>query len=351
LASDPAAASDDTTKGRGFPRRILGGMETIVAALPTLAQIRQAAHEVYAVMPATPQYAWPLLSERIGCEVWVKHENHTPVGAFKIRGGIIYFNRLRERHDITGAIGATRGNHGQSLAFNGTRTGIPVTVVVPHGNSPEKNAAMRALGAKIVEHGNDFQAALEHAGVLAADEDRHFVPSYAPELVCGVATYALELFEHAPPLDAIYAPLGLGSGLAGLLAARNGLNAATEIIAVVAEGAPAYARSVEARRIVEADAQTVADGMACRRPVAAALDVLLTHGVRCVQVSDAEIESAMRLLFSTTHNVAEGAGAAALAAAHKDFAPDRRRVGVILSGGNVDRDTYARILAGESGRF
>jgi threonine dehydratase len=313
--------------------------------LPGLEHIREAAREIYAVMPPTPQFSWPALNAHAGCEVWVKHENYTRLGAFKIRGGIIYFNRLRERGDVRGAICATRGNHGQSIAFNGERTGIPVTIVVPHGNSPEKNAAMRTLGAELVEYGNDFQDALEHARRIADERSLHFVPSFAPELVRGVATLALELFEHAPALDAMYVPVGLGSGLAGALAARAGLGLDTEVVAVIAEGAPAYARSLAAHRIVEADVDTIADGMACRIPDASALALFLEQNVRCVQVSDAEIATAMRLYFSQTHNVAEGAGAASLAAALKDTAAARRRVGVVLTGGNIDRDAYARILA------
>jgi threonine dehydratase len=239
-------------------------MTVSAAVLPTLDEIRGAAREVYAVMPPTPQYSWPLLNEHVGRAVWVKHENHSPVGAFKIRGGIVYFNRLRERGGVTGVICATRGNHGWSIAFNGARTNIPVTIVVPHGNSLEKNAAMCALGAEVIEHGEDFQAALDYARTAATERNLHFVPSFSTELVCGVATYALELFEAVPRLDIVYAPIGLGSGLAGLIAARAALRRETEIVAVVAAGAPAYAHSLAAGRIVEAAARTIADGMACR---------------------------------------------------------------------------------------
>lgn len=299
-------------------------------------------------MPPTPQFSWPLLNAHAGREVWVKHENHTRLGAFKIRGGIVYFNRLRERNDIRAAICATRGNHGQSIAFNGSRTNIPVTIVVPHGNSPGKNAAMRALGAQLIIHGDDFQAAFEHARRLAQERSLHFVPSYAPELVCGVATLSLEFFEHAPRLDTHYVPVGMGSGLAGALAARNALGIDTEVVAVVAEGAPAIALSLTAKRLVEAPADTLADGMACRLPNADALATFIAHDVRCVQVTDEEIAHAMRLYFALTHNVAEGAGAASLAAALKDGAAGRGRVGVVLSGGNVDRETYAHVLRGDT---
>jgi threonine dehydratase len=319
-------------------------MQSIVSPLPDLEQIRAAAREITAVMSPTPQFSWPLLNEHAGREVWVKHENHTRLGAFKIRGGIVYFNRLHECGDIRGAICATRGNHGQSIAFNGARTGIPVTIVVPHGNSPEKNAAMRALGAELIEYGDDFQDALEHARRLARERSLHFVPSYAPELVCGVATLSLEFFEHVPRLDAHYVPVGMGSGLAGALAARAALGIATEVVAVIAAAAPAMALSLAAKRVVEAPAETLADGMACRLPNPDALGTFIAHNVRCVRVTDAEIAHAMRLYFSLTHNVAEGAGAASLAAALKDT-PDRPRAGVVLSGGNVDRELYAEILA------
>jgi threonine dehydratase len=319
----------------------------LISELPSLDAIRQATSAVYAVMPPTPQFTWPELNLHVGREVWVKHENYTPVGAFKVRGGITYFNALREHGTARGVICATRGNHGQSVAFNGARINIPVRIVVPHGNSREKNAAMRARGATLIEFGDDFQAALDHARVIAAAESLHFVPSYASELVRGVATYALEFFEHAPPLDTVYAPVGLGSGLAGLIAARNGLGRDTEIVAVVADGAPAYAQSLAARRMIEAPTATIADGMACRTPNPDALAVFLAHGVRCVRVTDAEIEAAMRLYFTHVHTVAEGAGAASLAAAIVDSSAQRGRIGVILSGGNVDREIYARVLAAE----
>ena len=240
---------------------------------------------------------------------------------------------------------ATRGNHGQSVAFNAARIGTRATIVVPHGNSKEKNAAMRALGAEVVEWGTDFQASLEYAQSLGEQRGLHLVPSYHADLVCGVATYALEFLEGTPELDAIYAPVGMGSGLAGLIAARNALALETEIVAVVAEGAPAYALSLESGHIVEAPADTIADGMACRKPDPDALAVFLANGIRCVRVSDAEIEEAMRQYFTRTHNVAEGAGAASLAAAVKDVSAKRRRIGVVLSGGNVDREFYAEILS------
>jgi len=312
----------------------------------TLAELRAAAAIVHAHVAPTPQHEWPLLRERCGMQLWVKHENHTPVGAFKLRGGLVYLERLvaggtRPR----GVASATRGNHGQSIALAARQHGLPVTIVVPHGNSREKNAAMRALGATLIEHGDDFQAAREHAQALAEQHGWHMVPSFHADLVAGVASYALELFDALPKLDAVLVPIGLGSGACGLIAARDALQLDTEIIGVVSDGAPAYALSLDAGRVIAHEVTTqLADGMACRLPEAAALQVLQRGLSQVVQVSDAEIAAAMRLLFECTHQVAEGAGAAALAAAHKLPRLHGRRVAVVLSGGNVDRDVYARIL-------
>jgi len=312
----------------------------------TLAELRAAAAIVHAHVAPTPQHEWPLLRERCGMQLWVKHENHTPVGAFKLRGGLVYLERLvaggtRPR----GVASATRGNHGQSIALAARQHGLPVTIVVPHGNSREKNAAMRALGATLIEHGDDFQAAREHAQALAEQHGWHMVPSFHADLVAGVASYALELFDALPKLDAVLVPIGLGSGACGLIAARDALQLDTEIIGVVSDGAPAYALSLDAGRVIAHEVTTqLADGMACRLPEAAALQVLQRGLSQVVQVSDAEIAAAMRLLFECTHQVAEGAGAAALAAAHKLPRLHGRRVALVLSGGNVDRDVYARIL-------
>ena len=312
----------------------------------TLAGLRAAAAIVHAHVAPTPQHEWPLLRERCGMQLWVKHENHTPVGAFKLRGGLVYLERLVEGGPRPrGVASATRGNHGQSIALAARQHGLPVTIVVPHGNSREKNAAMRALGAMLIEHGDDFQAAREHAQALAEQHGWHMVPSFHADLVAGVASYALELFDALPKLDAVLVPIGLGSGACGLIAARDALQLDTEIIGVVSDGAPAYALSLEAGRVIAHEVTTqLADGMACRLPEAAALQVLQRGLSQVVQVSDAEIAAAMRLLFECTHQVAEGAGAAALAAAHKLPRLHGRRVALVLSGGNVDRDVYARIL-------
>jgi threonine dehydratase len=318
----------------------------LAPALPDLSGIQAAAEIVYRAMPPTPQYRWPLLERRIGCELWTKHENHTPVGAFKVRGGLVYIDELAHSGErVRGVIAATRGNHGQSIAFAASRAGIASTIVVPRGNSPGKNAAMAALGARVVEHGDDFQEALEFSMELAHRDGLSFVPSFHSDLVRGVATCALEFLRAAPELDALYVPIGLGSGVCGALSARDALGARTEIVGVVAAEAPAIARSLEAGYIVEAPATTFADGMACRRPNDGALALLAARALRTVIVDDDEIAEAMRALFADTHNAIEGAGAAGLAAALKDV-PARRfaRVGVVLTGGNVDAPVFASVL-------
>ncbi|MBV8031993.1 MAG: threonine dehydratase [Betaproteobacteria bacterium] len=315
--------------------------------LPGREEIEAAARIVYTAMPATPQYAWPLLSARLGAQAWVKHENHTPVGAFKIRGGLAYFDALPERERRRGVISATRGNHGQSIGFAARRYGVACRIVVPHGNGTEKNAAMRALGVELIEHGEDFQAAREHAEALAAELGLHMVPSFHERLVAGVATGSLELLAAAPELDVVYVPIGLGSGICGMLAAREALGLRTEVVGVVSTGALAYAVSFAERRAVERPVTTrLSDGMAVRVPQPEALELIWRGVSRIVAVSDEEVGEAMRALFECTHNIAEGAGAAPLAAALKERDEVRgRQVGLVLSGGNVDRSVFARVLA------
>jgi threonine dehydratase len=316
--------------------------------LPTREDIESAQRSVYAAMPPTPQYAWPLLREHLGAEVWVKHENHTPLGAFKVRGGLVYMEGLKAREpDRRGVISATRGNHGQSVAFAAKRHGFTATIVVPHGNSAEKNAAMRALGAELIEHGDDFQAAREHATVLAQTRGLRFVPSFHRDLVRGVATYWVEFFSAVQP-DVVFVPVGLGSGIAACAAARAHCGATdTRIVGVVSAHATAYLDSFRAGRAIEAPVTTVlADGMACRVPEADAVALMRREVDDVIAVTDDEVAAAMRLMFSATHNVAEGAGAASLAAAMQQRERWRgRTVGVTLCGGNVDRDVFARVLA------
>jgi len=306
---------------------------------------------VNAHMPPTPQYRWPLLEAAAGCELWVKHENHTPTGAFKLRGGLVYMAELARTHpEIRGVITATRGNHGQSLARAGAAHGIEVTICVPHTNSPEKNAAMRALGARLIEHGEDFDAARAHARELAEAEGLHMAPSYHPRLVQGVATYAAELFKAAGALDVVYVPIGLGSGISGLIGVRDLLGLPTEIVGVVADGAPAYQLSFEAGAPVPTNAaRTFADGMACRDPDPEALSVIRRGAARIVSLPDDAIAEAVRLYYRATHNLAEGAGAAPLAA----LMAERERVAgkrcaVILCGGNIDVPVMAEVLAGRT---
>jgi len=315
--------------------------------LPSLDSLKAAADLVHAVMSPTPQIQWPLLSERAGADVWVKHENHLPTGAFKVRGGVIYMEELKRRDPhVTGVIAATRGNHGQSVAFAAARAGIQSTIVVPYENGREKNAAMRALGAELVEHGGDFQEAYEHAVLLAGTKRLHMIRSFDDALLRGVASYALELFQAVSDLDTVYVPIGLGSGICGTIAVRDALGLGTEIVGVVAARAPAYAVSHAARRPVASSVtQTIADGMAVRVPDPAALEIILKGASRIATVQEDEIKASMRHLFSDTHNVAEGAGAAGFAALLQERERMRgRRVAVILSGGNVDREVFAQIL-------
>ena len=313
----------------------------------TLDDITSAARIVYSDMQATPQYQWPLLCKRLGMELWVKHENHSPVGAFKIRGGLVYFAHLAQSEQLPkGVIGATRGNHGQSVGYAARRYGIPATIVVPHGNSVEKNAAMRALGVSLIEHGDDFQAAREYAQTLAEEQSLHLVPSFHPLLVAGVATYSLELLQAVKDIDVVYVPIGLGSGICGMLAARDALNLKTRVVGVVSAHASAYAQSFEAGHAIESPVTTkLSDGMACRVPEPAALELILKGVDRIVQVTDEEVSAAMRMMFECTHNVCEGAGAAALAAATQE--KERlagRKVAVVASGGNIDQNVFANVL-------
>jgi threonine dehydratase len=316
-------------------------------SLPTMDEIKQAQQLVYEIMPPTAQFVWPLLCKRLGTEVWVKHENHTPIGAFKARTAVVYTAQLfRAAKPPSGLVTATRGNHGQAVALAASRFGVPANIVVPKGNSAEKNAAMRAQGAELIEFGEDFQESKEHAQSLAGQHGWHFVPNYHRDILKGVATYWLEFFSAVADLQVVYVPIGQGSGICSCCAVRNGLNLKTKIVGVVAEGAPAYALSFAAGRKIAAPVSTLlADGMACRVPDEAALEVILANVDRIVRVSEEEIRLAMRAYFTDTHNVVEGAGAAGLAAALKErHLLQGKRVGLVATGGNVDRDVFARVL-------
>ncbi|MDP3835208.1 MAG: threonine dehydratase [Hydrogenophaga sp.] len=317
--------------------------------LPTLNDIEAAAGVVYRAFPPTPQYRWATLSARLGTDCWVKHENHTPVGAFKIRGGLTYFDQLEARGELPREVmSATRGNHGQSIGWAARAHGVPCTIVVPRGNSVEKNAAMRALGATLIEHGDDFQASREHAMRLAGERGAHMVPSFHFDLLRGVSTYWWEFFRAVPALDVVYVPIGQGSGACSAIAAKLALGRAVRIVGVVSAHATTYADSLAAGRVVESPVTTVlADGMACRVADAAALAVLAPHLDRIVRVTDDQVAQAMRMLFADTHNVAEGAGAASFAAAWLERETLKGQVvGTTLCGGNVDSAVMAAVLNG-----
>ena len=321
----------------------------MASVLFTLAEVEAALAIVRAAVPPTPQYAWPQLAARTGAEVFVKHENHTPIGAFKVRGGIVYMERLRrERPQVAGIVTATRGNHGQSLAFAARRAGISVAIVVPHGNSAEKNAAMRAFGAELIAFGRDFDEAKEHAAAIARHRGYEFTPSFHRDLVIGVATYAHEFFTAVRNLDTVYVPIGLGSGICGVIGMRDALGLATRIVGVVARNANAYARSFAAGHVIPTDtADTFADGLAVRVPDAAALAVIRGGADRIVEVSEPELVEAIGIYFSDTHTLAEGAGAASLAALIKERTRMQgRRVGLIMTGQNIDRAAMLDVLAG-----
>jgi len=334
--------------------------------LPSLSQIRDAQTVVYRYMPPTPQYSWPLINERLsaehslpgrrlGVEAWIKHENHTPVGAFKLRGALVYLEWLKQTQlELAGVVAATRGNFGQGVAMAARLLGVKAAIVVPHGNNKEQNRAIISQGAELIEHGHDFQASLEFAGALAAERGFAMVDSFHDRLVMGTATYALEFFQAAPPLDTVYVPIGLGSSICGIVAARNALELATEVVGVVAAESPSYSLSFKQHTMVEAPSRTtISDGQACRTPNLQAMEIIWEHVARIVEVTDAEIAQAMRVYFQDTHNLAEGAGAAALAGAMHEMKEEREKrnhaaktIGIVLSGGNVDRQTYADVLAG-----
>jgi threonine dehydratase len=317
----------------------------------TLDDLDAAMAIVRSFVPPTPAYAWPLLRTRTGVSVIVKHENHTPTGSFKARGGLCYVEALRRADALpAGLVTATRGNHGQSVALAAARHGIPAVIVVPEGNSVEKNAAMQAFGAELVIGGKDFDESRGVAARIREERGFHFLPSFHKELAKGVATYALELFQGMGDLDAVYVPIGMGSGICGLITVRDLMGLKTEIIGVVAENAPAFALSFEAGHPVPTNAaRTFADGMACRDPQAEPLEIILKGAARVVRVSEDEIAEAIRILYTDTHNLAEGAGAASLAALMKERERMRgRKVAVILTGGNIDMPVFRQVLAGET---
>jgi threonine dehydratase len=317
----------------------------------TLGELEQAAELVHRIVSPTPQYAWPKLARRLGCSVWVKHENHTPTGAFKVRGGIIYLDRLmRAQPETPGIVTATRGNHGQSISFAAARARVPAYIYVPYGNSPDQNASMAAFGATIVEFGKDFDEARHEAHRVAAERGLHFVPSFHTDLVIGVASYALEWFRAVSDLDAVYVGVGMGSGICGLMAVRDLLGLKTEIIGVSAANAPSTALSFAVGRPVPTpSARTFADGIATREPQADAIEAICKGAARCVQVSEDEIAEAMRIYFDDTHQIAEGAAAAPLAALLQERERmAHKKVGLVMSGGNIERARFLEVLSGRT---
>lgn len=320
----------------------------VTSQLPDLAALTSAAEQVYQHLQPSPQLQWPLLSQRCGCDIWVKHENHNPTGAFKVRGGLLYLHNLKKAEpSVSGIVTATRGNHGQSVAYAARLFGLQAVVVVPEGNNPDKNRAMQALGAELIVHGKDFDEAIPFAQQLAEDRGLHKMPSFHMDLVTGVASYSLELFQAQPGLARVYVPIGLGSGICGMICARNALGLDTEIVGVVSTEADCYALSLAAGQCTATEsADTIADGMAVRVPSPQALAIMQDNISRIVRVSDSEVLAAVGHYFSDTHNIAEGAGAAPLAAAILEADVNRgKRIGLVLSGGNIDSQTYQKALA------
>jgi len=336
------------------PSRIFQPMNavTLIAppVLPDRAAIETAAQFIATLVPPTPQYVWPQVAAAFGTEVWLKHENHTPIGAFKARSAAMYFQKMMQREPgCPGVITATRGNHGQAVGLAARRFKLPAIVYVPHGNSVEKNSAMRALGVKLIEHGHDFQESREEAARVGARDGLHMVPAFHPDIVLGVTSYWAELFRAAPDLDVVYVPIGQGSGVCAAAAARDVYSPRTKIVGVVSAHAPAFSKSFAARQVVESPVETkLGDGMACRKPDPEALAIILASVSRVVEVTDTELAAAMRAIFAMTHNVAEGAGAAAFAAAWRERGSlAGQRVGITVSGGNVDTGVFVDVLAGK----
>ena len=304
------------------------------------------------VVPPTPQYRWPRLCEALGTEMWLKHEDQTPTGAFKVRGGVVYVDDVRRRREageaVAGIASATRGNHGQSLALSGTRLGVPVLVGVPECNSADQNRAIEAHGAELLVAGADFEETRAQVAREAERRGYELVPAFHPLLVAGVATYWLEFFTVRPDLDVVYVAIGMGSGICAAIGVRDLLGLDTEVVGVVTEGAPTWALSLEAGEVVPTDAaRTWCDGVATRNPPPEAFDVVRRGAARVLRVSDEQAADACRLLFDTTHHVAEGAAGVVLAGAWQERDRLRgREVGAVLCGANVDRDVFREVLAG-----
>ena len=313
----------------------------------SLKEFKECASFIGAYLPSTPELTWPLLSERFNCEIFTKHENHLPTGSFKVRGGVWTLGKLQEEGFNRNIIAATRGNHGQSIAYAARAFGVQAIVVVPQGNNLDKNRSMRALGAEVIEHGEDFDEALACAKKMSEKKNLEFLPSYHPALVTGVGTYALEFLTAVSGLEIVYVPIGLGSGIAGFIAAKEALGHCVEVVGVVSEKADAYASSWESRKMVSTlNANTIADGLAVREPSVEALNYISSRVVRIIRVSETDIIQATKVLLSDTHNLVEPAGAASLAGLMKEQSEMiGRRVGVVLTGSNIDQITLTKIIS------
>jgi len=323
-------------------------MRGTIMQLPTYADVTAAAEVVHTYLKPTPLYEWPALSGLLGCRYFLKHENHTPTTAFKVRGGIYLVNRLSDEQKRRGIIGCTTGNHGQSLAYASRLFGVRCVLVVPANNNPDKLAAMRALGAELIEHGRDYDEAREHCETICRKEGLRYVHSAnEPDLIAGVGTYALEIFDDLPQPDVILVPVGLGSGICGTSLVAAARHPVTRVIGVQSELAPAVTLSWREGRPIETDTpRTFAEGMATRMPAEMTLEIMRRHVQDMVLVGDEELRDAIRLLLRVTHNLAEGAGAASTAASIRlrEQLAGKTVVGV-LSGGNLDLRELARIVS------
>lgn len=312
-----------------------------------LEELRKCADFISTYLPKTSQIKWPLLSERFQCSVFVKHENHLPTGSFKVRGGIWAIGQLKDKKTFGNIIAATRGNHGQSVAFAASKFDKKAIVVVPYGNNEDKNQAMKAMGAELIEYGDDFDTALAYAQELSRKKNFEFVPSFHPMLVVGVATYGYEFMTSVKGLDVVYIPIGLGSGIAGFIAAKEALGIDVDVVGVVAERADAYASSWESEKVRTTEhANTIADGLAVRAPSEAALKFLIGKVNRIIRVSERQIMEAVKIILSDCHNLVEPAGAASLAGLIKEQEEVvGKRVGIVLTGSNIEQKTLIKILS------
>jgi threonine dehydratase len=319
-------------------------------SIPGFQDVLDARARVYATLQPTPLLQHPRLRDWIGCDAWIKHENHLPTGAFKIRGGLNLVAQLTEDERRRGVVSASTGNHGQSIAFASSRHGVSCRIFVPVGNNPDKNAAMRAFGAEVIEHGRDFDEARERVEALVAREGWRYIHSAnEPHLIAGVATYAHEIFDQVSDLDYLFVPVGGGSGACGCCIVRSGLKRRTKIVGVQATGADAFTRSWRgSERVTSERVATFAEGLATRVTYDLTFSILKEQLDDVVTLDEGELEDGVRAAIQLTHNLAEGAGAASLAAARKYAPAADKKVACILTGGNIDTVTLRRIIRARS---